>query len=493
MKSKVVRLVQRLLLGCASGSLILWAAAPVAAQETIQATPHSDVDYSALARLEASILLQSQRIEVQAAELERQRIALDEQRLELGRQLTEIAILRGNAPPSQLPAAPVSNADRTATNAGAPTPAFRLSNDDLLQIAEAPIERDAFAQLRAGQSPGYTNAAGFASAGVTLIPAAAVGPAQPVGIAPPTPARPAPQLVALPENVGVLTPAGKIAYDPSFEYANTSGNRLVFRGVEIVTGVQIGVIEASDVDRNSMIGSFAARLGVTDKLELEVRAPYIHRNDEIMTLAQRDDTITRSTELAAEDWGDVEVSARYQLTDGRDGWPVTIANLRYKSNSGIGPFDVERDEFGVARELPTGSGFWGIEPGLTFLMPSDPAVLFATVGYLYHAPDRIDRVINGVAVGEVDPGDSFNGSLGFGFAVNPNFSFSLGYRHSYIMPTKSQLGATWQESDDLHAGSVQLGLTYRFNERSTVNTSFEFGVTEDAPDARIVFRIPFGG
>lgn len=484
-------MLHRLLLGCASGALLAWAAAPVSAQEAIKTTPPAEFDTTALDRLEQSIILQAERIEAQAAELERQRIALDEQRAELSRQLAEIAILRGDSMPA-LMASSAPAVQRVVTSPG-PQPAVRLTNADLLEIAEAPIDRAAFSLLRAGQSPAFAGAANAGSGSVTMIPAAAVAPAQPVGAGPPRSSdRVSPQLAALPDNVGVLTPPGKVVYDPSFEYSNTSGNRLVFRGIEIVTGIQIGVIEASDVDRNSFISSVSARMGITDRLEVEMRVPYIYRNDEIMTLAQRDDTITRSTEIEGQNIGDVELSARYQLTDGRDGWPVTIANLRYKSNSGVGPFDVERDEFGVARELPTGSGFWGIEPGLTFLMPSDPAVLFATIGYLYHAPDQIDRVVNGVQVGEVDPGDSYNASLGFGFAVNQNFSFSMGYRHSYILPTKTELGGTLQESDDLHAGSVQLGLSYRVSDKSTINTSFEFGVTEDAPDARVVFRIPFG-
>lgn len=492
MKSFTGQLVQQLLLGCASSAMLAWAIAPASAQETIHTTPAEDVDAATLERLEQSIILQSARIEAQERELERQRLELVAQQVELKRQLTEIALLRGSLLPSGMAVQVAETPPPRPAPPATATPAFvRLSDADLLQVAEAPIERDAFALLRAGQSPAY-NGPTATSGGVTLVPAAAVGATRPVGIAPPSSGRPSPQLAALPDNVGVLTPPGKLVIDPSFEYANTSGNRLVFRGVEIVTGIQIGVIEASDVDRNSLIGSFAARYGITDRLEVEMRAPYIYRNDEILTLAQRDETITRSTELEGHALGDIELSARYQMTDGRNGWPVMVGNLRYKSNTGTGPFDVARDEFGVAKELPTGSGFWGIEPSLTFLMPSDPAVLFANIGYLYHAPDVIDRTYNGVLVGEVDPGDSINASLGFGFAVNPAFSFSMGYRHSYIMPTKTQLGSTWQESDDIQAGSLQFGLSYRFNEKSTINTSFEFGVTEDAPDARVVFRIPFG-
>jgi hypothetical protein len=474
MRIHAIRLLQRLLLSCASGS-ILALAAPAFAQQT---PPAEDANAATLAKLEQSMREQAARMDAQQKEIDRQTLALAEQRAELSRQIADIRALRGGESGVQTAAASASSA--APARAGAAGDTVRVSDMDLLQLTEAPIDRDAFSTLRAGQS----------SSSPSTI-AAASQPQLTVGAPPPESREPAPQMAALPESIGVLTPSEKIVFDPSLEYSNTSGNRLVFRGVEIVTGVQIGVIEASDTDRDSVTATLAARMGLTNRLEVEARVPYLYRHDEITTLAQRDDTITRTTSLEGANIGDIELAARYQMTDGRNGWPVMVGNLRYKSNTGKGPFDVARDEFGIATKLPTGSGFWGLEPSLTFLMPSDPAVLFATLGYLYHAPDTIDKEINDVTIGEVDPGDSINASLGFGFAVNQNFSFSLGYRHSYIKPTRTQFNGLWQESDDLQAGSVQMGMSYRFNERNTVNTSFEFGITEDAPDARIVFRMPF--
>jgi hypothetical protein len=436
-------MTQLLLLGCASGSLL---AAPASAQQSGEIT---------LQRLEESVREQVARIEEQSRELERQRQELTDQQAVLKEQLAEIARLKGES-------------------ASAPQDVTRLPEDS-------------FAALRAGQAPPGTNAPPVANSTAYVPP-----PEKPVGEPPPPARTPPPQLEALPDNVGVLTPASTLVIEPSFEYANFSTNRLVFRGVEIITGVQIGVIEASDVDRNTLIGTIAGRVGLTNRLELELRVPYMYRNDEIFTLAQRDNTITRTIQLEGHDIGDIEVSGRYQLTSGRNGSPIWIANLRYKSNTGKGPFDVGRDEFGIASELATGSGFWAIEPGVTFLMPSDPAVLFANLGYLYHAPDDVNRTINGVFVGKVDPGDSINASLGFGFAVNQRFSFSMGYRHNYIFQTETELGTTRQSSDEFHAGALQFGLSYRLANGTPLNANFDFGVTEDAPDVRIVFRVPFG-
>src|SRR3546814_3241619 len=60
-----------------------------------------------------------------------------------------------------------------------------------------------------------------------------------------------------------------------------------------------------------------------------------------------------------------ELALHYQINSGLDDWPIFIGNLRYKSPSGEGPFDVDRDANGLESELATGSGFHGIEPSVT--------------------------------------------------------------------------------------------------------------------------------
>jgi hypothetical protein len=295
---------------------------------------------------------------------------------------------------------------------------------------------------------------------------------------------------ALPENASVLTPAGHLLVEPSLELVNASTNRLVFRGIEIVTGLQIGVIEANDADRDAVSAALTVRYGLTDRLEVELRAPYLYRHDRVTTLAQRDDQIIREFDTEGDGFGDVEGALRYQINGGADGGPIYIANLRVKSDTGSSPFEIARDEFGVLTELPTGTGFWAVEPSLTVLVPSDPVVIYGSLSYLWHLADDVDTVIGDVLIGEVDPGDSLGASIGFGFALNSQFSFSLGYKHNYIYPTETEFGPTLQRSDPLQVGALLLGLAYQVNNHLSLNTSFEFGATEDASDIRILIRAP---
>jgi len=316
-------------------------------------------------------------------------------------------------------------------------------------------------------------------------------PDSPVGEAPPPEPGTEQRVAAVPEGQGVLTPAGKLAFEPSFEYTRSSANRLVFRGIELIPGIQIGLIEATDADRDTVVGTAALRYGLTDRLEVELRAPYLFRNDRIEVAQQRDEGIVRQIALREHGIGDAEFAVRYQFNRPVGQKPIFIGSLRVKSDTGKGPFDIGYDEFGVATGLATGSGFWAVQPGLNFLMPSDPAVLYGGVSYLYHIPRDVNKMVGDVLVGRVDPGDAISANLGFGFALNPRFSFSLGYRHNYIFPTETEIGDTHQRSKYIHVGSLNLGMSYRLSLRDVLNFGFEFGVTEDAPDVSITVRMPF--
>lgn len=117
-------------------------------------------------------------------------------------------------------------------------------------------------------------------------------------------------------------------------------------------------------------------------------------------------------------------------------------------------------------------------------------MLYGGLSYFHQFARDIDKTIGETFIGRVKPGDAIGANIGFGFALNPRFSYSLGFRHSYIFPTESEIGETIQHSDRLQAGQLLFGMSYRFTERQTVNLGFEFGVTKDAPDLSVTLRLP---
>lgn len=357
-------------------------------------------------------------------------------------------------------------------------------------------------QVRGGQAAAAANPDGqFQVAQQQPQAGDAPLPTGPVGEAPPAPQIKQEDVAALPERAGVLTPRGRFVVDPSIEYVRSSANRLVFRGIEIVPGINLGLIEATEADRDTIVHNLGVRYGITNRLEIEARGGWVWREDVITTVQQRNDTLSRVRRLNGEGWGDLEFGARYQLTSGERGRPIFVANGRVKAPTGEGPFDLQYNEAGVAMELATGSGFWGVEGGVTMLYPTDPGVIFGGLTYIYNRPEDVNKIIGGARVGEVDPGDAIGMNLGYGMSLNPRFSVSFGYSHSYIFPSVTHIGPITPRdgepagidarSNEIHVGSMLMGWSFRLTPKVTLSNNFEFGVTKDAPDMRWVIRVPY--
>lgn len=315
---------------------------------------------------------------------------------------------------------------------------------------------------------------------------------QPVGVAPPQTPRPKPQLQALPEVGGVLTTKGALVLEPSLQFSNSQVNRLTFVGIEILEAFQIGLLEAQDADRDLYSAAMAVRYGLTNRLELEAKLPYIYRSDRVAATIPSvtgNPQITR--DLSNGGIGDLELAAHYQLNAGRDGWPVFIGNLRYKAPTGKGPFDVSRNADGIETELATGSGFHSLEPSVTVLYPSDPAVFYANLGYLFNLKDDINKTFGDQTIGEVDPGDALRVSFGMGYSINQRASFSIGYKHDFIQRSKTEINGVKLSSGSLDVGALLLGYGFQLNPKTAINLNLELGVTADAPDVVVTLRAPF--
>ncbi|MAX32230.1 MAG: hypothetical protein CME72_04080 [Halomonadaceae bacterium] len=308
-----------------------------------------------------------------------------------------------------------------------------------------------------------------------------------------------PEIQSIPDIGGVLTPRGRFVLEPEFQYSHSSVNRLTFRGVEILSTLLVGALNAEDVDRDTWTTSLTGRLGVTNRLELELKVPYVYREDTVTTtIAEVEPSFNQSRTLSGDGLGDIEVAAHYQLNRNLDGGPFYVGNLRYKSTTGRSPFEIDRTDDGIERELATGSGFHSIEPSLTILFPSDPAIYFANIGYLFNLKKDVNERIGDSVIGEVDPGDAVRMSFGMAYSINQKSSFTLGYKNDFIGKTDTEFknpdtGVTTKRTgESLNIGSMLLGWSYQLDPDVALSLNLEFGVTEDAPDTTLTLRAPFG-
>ncbi|MBA3056395.1 MAG: acetate kinase [Gammaproteobacteria bacterium] len=325
----------------------------------------------------------------------------------------------------------------------------------------------------------------------------------PVGRQPDTQGRP-PEVAPLFEQPGVLTPKGRYVLEPSLQYGYSSSNRVALVGYTVIPALLIGLIDVREVKRNTVTAALSARYGLTNRFELEVRAPYVYRSDSTVSRENIAGATENVFSTSGMGMGDFEVGARYQLNDGGIDRPFYIGTLRLKSRTGTDPFEVVTDcaqrcigtnttGTGLPLDLPTGSGFYSMQAGLTLLYPSDPAVFFGSVTYLHNfARDNVSRtVLNGEKefLGTISPGAVLGFNFGMGLALNEKSSFSLGYDHSSVGRTKTN-GQVVPGSVRTQLGTLLLGYSYRFSKNTSLSVSVGAGLTTDTPDVSLTVRLP---
>lgn len=355
-----------------------------------------------------------------------------------------------------------------------------------------------------GRGSAPTEAAAGTPAAPDAAPAAAYAqaddapPPEPVGQAPEAEFRP-PEVAQIFEQPGVLTPPGRFVLEPSLQYSYSSSNRIALVGYTIIPAILIGVIDVREVKRNSWIATLTGRWGVSNRFELEARVPYVWRSDSSVgrEILQGSATST-AFDASGHGIGDVELTARWQLNEGGLDRPYYVGSLRFKSRTGKDPFEVETAtnltglREGVQTELPTGSGFYGLQPALTVLFPSDPVVYFGSISYLHSfARSGLSRLTSEgrEPLGRVQPGGVIGFNFGMGLALNEKASFSVGYDHSSVGKTK-QNGRAAADAVRVQLGTLLLGYSYRLSAERSLNVSLGIGATRDTPDVTLTVRVP---
>jgi hypothetical protein len=317
-------------------------------------------------------------------------------------------------------------------------------------------------------------------------------PTEPVGLPPPAiKDSPALDIPTIASSVGsVMTRQGRFTLEPSLQYSYADNNRVFLDGFTFLPAIAIGLIDLREIKRHNTIFSLAGRYGLTSRLEAELRVPYVYRRDSQrsrpVSIGVGDDEIF---EAEGKGLGDVELALRYQLNEGRDGWPVFIGNLATSFSTGSSPFDVDfvQSTPGAVfpTELPTGAGYTSIQPGISMLYPTDPAVFFGSLSYSWNMEN--DEDIAGVSR-SIDPGDTLGIGFGMGFAMNDRSSFSIGYSHKHVFA--SETDNVNIKGSVLDIGQLTIGYSTRTSGSTRYNLSLNIGTTDDAQNVGLTLRMP---
>lgn len=299
---------------------------------------------------------------------------------------------------------------------------------------------------------------------------------------------------------GVLTPRGHLVIDPSIEYDYWNQNQVNISGFTIIPGITFGNINVQRVQANYVTEALTFRYGVTNRFELNLKLPLVYATGSTITQPLGPHAQVFAPTANAFSIGDVQAGASYQLNTGEHGWPVFLANVLFKSATGTSPFSVPiyttRDPnglyiAGIQRKLPTGTGFDTLEPNLTMLIPTSPAVFFANVAYGINFAGGVEIANRSGAPpspATIGPGNFISGTFGVGFAVNDQTSMTFSYQQEHVWPTTENGTAIAGSSFDF--GTFNFGVGFAIAPGVTVNIGAGIGVGPNNPIAKLLIEVP---
>ena len=148
--------------------------------------------------------------------------------------------------------------------------------------------------------------------------------------------------------------------------------------------------------------------------------------------------------------------------------------------------------------MPTGSGLWGVQAGLSFLKTVDPAILFGSVSWRHYFEDSFDDLGSDPdalpSPGEVQLGDQYQFALGLAFALNERTSLSTSFTQRFIEETKitrEGFGTQTVVGSDSTTGTFDIGVTYAMTDRLSVVTNLGVGLTNDTSDYSFALKFPY--
>ena len=300
----------------------------------------------------------------------------------------------------------------------------------------------------------------------------------------------------------------RLVIENGLTYNRYDRKQLTLNGFLALDAIFLGNIAIENVESDTLNYNLAARWGVTPRLTLNLDVPYVARK----TVYQKGGAGGAAGSIAQEETtgsgiGDTTFSANFLMLPETPGRPETVFNFGLTAPTGQEPYGIpwivlERDDdqfirFAVPEEQPTGNGAWQTSIGVSAVKTSDPAILYGNIGYTYSFESSYDDIDNNPATvnpGDVKLGDSFYFGAGVAFAFNERTSFSMSLSNRLSARTKTRYdGQPWAKviGSDANSALFNLGVTYALNDHATMVGLLGIGLTPDAPDFTLGFRVPY--
>jgi len=201
------------------------------------------------------------------------------------------------------------------------TPGSLAAQQDTAGVELQQLKREMEAQrkLIEAQQRRIEHLEALAARGRGVVAAAPVAPAAPAPSTtqpdtaptqvgkPPDTSRP-PEVPALVDIRGVLTPRNTLIVEPSVQYSHSSNNRVALVGFSVIPAITIGLIDVRRVSRDTFIGAVSARYGLTNRFEVEAKVPYVYRHETTLSRPFATPSVADSAfEASGSGLGDIEL------------------------------------------------------------------------------------------------------------------------------------------------------------------------------------------
>ncbi|WP_245904607.1 transporter [Billgrantia lactosivorans] len=296
----------------------------------------------------------------------------------------------------------------------------------------------------------------------------------------------------------------RLTIEPGISYTYSDRSQLALSGFLVLDAIFLGNISVDTVESHTTTFDLNLRYGLTNRLEWELNLPYVYRSSTYQSIGAGGATDRYVEEDITEGGvGDIRSSLYYRVLPESSTRPDVVLNFGVRAPTGKHPYGIGTREIEgsdgnltVPEELPTGNGVWGVSTGVSVLKTLDPAIVFANLGYTYNFEKKFSDISSDASSdpGRIELGDSIRFGFGTAFALNPRFSLSLSYTHQHAFDSKRTFEGQSKENitgSGATSGAFNLGATYAMSDTTSLVTNVGIGMTDDAPDITLTFRMPF--
>jgi hypothetical protein len=298
----------------------------------------------------------------------------------------------------------------------------------------------------------------------------------------------------------------KFTFENDLTYNHYDRAELTLNGFLALNSIFLGNIAIDRVTSDSLTYDMIGRYAITPRLSLNLDVPYVGRaTDYQQGGAGGSAASIDEAQSSGKGIGDVNFSVNYKILTETPTRPDTVLTFGVTAPTGLAPYGIkwynvatsQYEEFAVPARQPTGNGVWQATLGSSFVKTMDPAIVFGNIGYIHsliRSFDDIDTDPQVVTPGSVKLSDVYYYGAGLAFAFNDRSSLSLSF--SDRINGKDSLraeGGSWTKviGSQANAATLNLGFTYALDSHTTLVTILGMGMTPDAPDFTLTFKIPY--